>query len=424
MGRRRAVRAERVEKRREHRGVARLRAAAFAFAICLMLAGPSVLLAAEKLDVSLPGWLTSEDAAYLSGGVQKTDFSKVAGVRSFLKSIHQNAEKEIGNYIPMKAMALLANAAWQRDAIALSNGLWGWDCYPTSFGADHLYIPAQKAVCKWPRTVDPASDEGLAAFADGMNGACRRYEGVRFISYLVARSEAAAPNPARAYLGATYTAADSAAFLGGVLDDGAGEVLHSEVEDLDTYYEQFFRSDHHWRALGAVSAYNQIADALGKDPLPTDVMPVEGPLYSGAYARNSLCMVTDEPSELAYDFTAIELSKGDTTEDGNEHALYASADEQNKHWRFYDLFYNSFMTVKGTGEGRALLVCDSFGFALLRPLATGFAELTCVNSLQATANTDQSLVELLRESGAGTVLFVGDPGNFSTFCERNPQFFE
>lgn len=418
------MRAERAEKRWEQRGVARLRAAAFAFAICLMLAGPSVLLAAEKLDVSLPGWLTSEDAAYLSGGVQKTDFSKVTGVRSLLKSIHQNAEKEIGNYIPMKATALLTNAAWQRDAIALSNGLWGWDCYPTSFGADHLYIPAQKAVCKWPRTVDPASDEGLAAFADGMNGACQRYENVRFASYLVARSEAAAPNPARAYLGTTYTAADSAAFLDAALDDGAGEVLHSNVEDLDTYYEQFFRSDHHWRALGAVSAYNQIADALGKDPLPTDVVPVEGPLYSGAYARNSLCLVTDDPSELAYDFAGVELSKGDAVENGNEHALYASADAQNKHWRFYDLFYNSFTTVKGTGEGRALLVCDSFGFALLRPLATGFAELMCVNSLQATANTDQSLEELLRESGADTVLFVGDPGNFSTFCERNPQFFE
>lgn len=151
---------------------------------------------------------------------------------------------------------------------------------------------------------------------------------------------------------------------------------------------------------------------------------MEGPLYSGAYARNSLCLVTDEPTELAYDFTDVELSKGDTAEGGNEHALYVSADEQNKHWRFYDLFYNSFATVKGTGEGRALLVCDSFGFALLRPLATGFAEVACVNSLQATAETDQSLGELLRESGAGTVLFVGDPGNFSTFCERNPQFFE
>lgn len=418
------MRADRAKAGGIRASACRLRGALFAVVLCLMLAGPTILFAAERIGVELPGWLTSEDAAYLSGGVQKTDFSNVTGLRSLLKSIHQNAEKEIGNYIPMKATALLANAAWQRGAIALSNGLWDWECYPTSFGADHLYIPVQRAVCKWPRTVDPASDAGLASFGEGLDGAVRTHEGVKFVSYFVARSEAATPNPARAYLGSTYTATDSAAFVADALDSDAVEVLHSEIDDLDAYYEQFFRSDHHWRALGAANAYNQIADALGKGPLPTAVAPVEGPLYSGAYARNSLCLVTDEPTELAYDFTDVELSKGDTAEGGNEHALYVSANEQNKHWRFYDLFYNSFATVKGTGEGRALLVCDSFGFALLRPLATGFAEAACVNSLQATAETDQSLGELLRESGADTVLFVGDPGNFSTFCERNPQFFE
>ena len=132
------MRADRAKAGVIRNGACRPRGALFTAVLCLMLAGPMVLFAVERIGVELPGWLTSEDATYLSGGVQKTDFSNVTGLRSLLKSVHQNAEKEIGNYIPMKATALLANAAWQRGAIALSNGLWGWECYPTSFGADHL----------------------------------------------------------------------------------------------------------------------------------------------------------------------------------------------------------------------------------------------------------------------------------------------
>lgn len=407
-----------------HSFAKRLRAVLFAGALCLILAGPACIFVAEKVDISLPGWLTSEDATYLSGGVQKTDLSDVEGFRAFLKRVHSAAEREIGNYVPMKATALLTNAAWQRGAIELSNLPWNWSCYPTSFGADHLYIPSQQAVCKWPRTVNPETDEGFGDFVAKLGEIAQEREDVRFVSYFVARSEAAAPNPAREYLSETFTAADSAAFMARSLEGASVDVLHSELGDLEDYYEQFFRSDHHWRALGAVNAYNQIAAACGKEPLPTEIASVDGPLYSGAYARNSLCLVTDEPSELAYDFSDAQLDKGETTEDGNAHALYQNADEQNKHWRFYDLFYNSFTRAEGMGEGRVLLVCDSFGFALLRPLAVGFEEVMCVNSLQAAAKTDQSLGQLLEESRADTVLFVGDPGNFSTFCERNPQFFQ
>ena len=76
--------------------------------------------------------------------------------------------------------------------------------------------------------------------------------------------------------------------------------------------------------------------------MPTAAVAVDGPNYSGAYARNSLCIVEDTPSRLAYDFESVRLGKDGETESGNEHKLYESATEQNKQRRFYELFYDSF----------------------------------------------------------------------------------
>lgn len=400
----------------------RVRSFVLSIVLCLFLCGPLILFGIEKLGVSLPDWVTSEGAAYLSGGMQTTSFSDVHDIRSLLKCVHADAEDEIGNHVPMKATALLANAHWQRGAISLSNMLWQWPCYPTSFGADHLYIPAQDAVCKWPRAVNPAVDEGLQDFEERLTRFAAAHKELTFVSFVVARSETSSANPARPLVPESYTASDVVSAMKEEL--GAGVVVQCEDPDsLDEYYKQFFRSDHHWRASGAVLAYNQLAGVLGKQQISSEVQRVAGPLYSGAYARNSLCLVEDEPTDLVYDFSDTLLGDGDSSEEGDAHAHYFGANEQNKHWRFYDLFYDMFPESRGVGEGKILLVCDSFGFALIRPLAVGYEEVIVVNALQASQKTDQSLEALLADAGFDTVLFVGDSGNFSTFYERNPYFF-
>ena len=49
----------------------------------------------------------------------------------------------MGNCIPMKATALLANAALQRSAIETSNALFGWECYPAFYGSSIAEMPSR-----------------------------------------------------------------------------------------------------------------------------------------------------------------------------------------------------------------------------------------------------------------------------------------
>lgn len=400
----------------------RLQSVLFSGALCLLLCGPICLFAAERAGVSLPSWFTAEDATYLSGGVEKTDLFDRQGLREILGGgFREAAETEVGNYIPCKATALLANAVLQRNAIALSNALYQWPCYPTSFGAEYLYIPEQGAVTAWPRSTDPLEDGGLLNLGDQLRAFAADNKGVSVCAYVVDMSATARTNPACPLVSESYTTSQVVDALKGCVGD-AVTVLGAGSDSLDDYYGRFFRSDHHWRASEAVRTYNEIAAWAGKDELPTATVPVDGPNYSGAYARNSLCIVEDAPSRLAYDFDSVRLEKGGVTENGNEHKLYENATEQNKHWRFYDLFYDSFTHSEGMGGGSVLLVCDSFGYALLRPLSIGYEKVSCSNALHASSKTDASLAKLIEDCGADTVVFVGHAGNYSSFVKRNPAF--
>ena len=92
----------------------------FASVLCMLLCGPALIGLASWSGVALPSWLTADDAAYLSGGIVEADPAAYASLEGFSSGEFQiAAEDAVGNCIPMKAMALLANAALQRSAIEL-----------------------------------------------------------------------------------------------------------------------------------------------------------------------------------------------------------------------------------------------------------------------------------------------------------------
>lgn len=410
--------------RREKSGTApsAIRAAVFSGVLIVLLCGPLLLFCSERCGVNLPSWLTSADASYLAGGSQEVDFLGQCNIEGVLSgNLHDAVEAEVGNYVPTKAIALVANAGIQRFAIGASNAAFGWPCYPSSFGSTDLFVPGQEAIVKWPREGKSSEVDGLTNFSESVGSIAKRHEEITFVSYVVARSEASSANPARALVGRDFTATDAVGLMGEAMADAV--VITNDPASLSEYYRLYFKSDHHWRAEGAVDAYNRLADILHKASIPEDVKKVEGPLYSGSYARNSLCLIEDIPTQLSCDFSSIELARGEESQSGNDHIRYRDASTDNKHWYFYDLFYDPFTSARGTGEGKLLLVSDSFGFSLIRPLAMGFSELNCSRALQADASTEESLEDMIDEIEPDVVLFVADPGNYATFCDRNPQFF-
>ncbi len=107
----------------------------FSVLICLLLIGPTILFCTHAVaKIPMPGWLTSEDAKYLSGGSGGGE-----GVRAKVQS-------KIENSIPFKASVLLGNAALQRSFIEVSNAPFGWECYPTYYGSGYAYVPEYDAL--------------------------------------------------------------------------------------------------------------------------------------------------------------------------------------------------------------------------------------------------------------------------------------
>ncbi len=74
----------------------------------------------------------------------------------------------MGNCIPMKAMALLANAALQRSAIEASNALFGWECYPAFYGSSIAEMPSRHRLLE---IAEKATGDTLATaqFISGMD---------------------------------------------------------------------------------------------------------------------------------------------------------------------------------------------------------------------------------------------------------------
>ena len=74
------------------------------------------------------------------------------------------------------------------------------------------------------------------------------------------------------------------------------------------------------------------------------------------------------------------------------------------------------------GEGKALLISNSYGGAVQRQLATQFAELEKASALwQGYAGPN--LEGLLQDCDADTVVFVANPTDYMTAAAVLPDFF-
>ena len=90
----------------------------------------------------------------------------------------------MGNCVPLKATALLANAAVQRSAIEASNVLFGWECYPTFYGSAIVEMPSEGRLLE---TAEKATDnvrDTISRVRDSLDAFGRRHPDQRIFVYL------------------------------------------------------------------------------------------------------------------------------------------------------------------------------------------------------------------------------------------------
>lgn len=410
----------------------KIRNIVFSALICIFLCGPAALwVAQERTLLNLPTWFTAEDARYLSGGISKAEVGKNLNLEGFANEKLQSAlESKIGNYVPIKARALLTNAGIQRKAIDLSNSFFNWDCYPTYYGSAYIFLPEQSAIATFP-AYDRNCYDRLDSFCEPIATYAKEHSTLRIKIYLADMSSTSKANPAAQYVSRVFFTQDAVDYIKNHLEDCSNIQVYTDTyTNPAEYYSYYFRSDHHWNARGALRAFETMGNQT--DPecgaiFSQGFRDVEGPLYSGSYMRAGLCPAEDKPFDLAYKFDNIALENNNSSWSGEEHELYYSADKLKQQYQFYDLYFNAtpWFKNKKPASSNAIIVIDSFGCALARPLSTEYDATFCTTALAGHNKTDLKLSEIDDNSHDVTdVIFVGCLGNYLSFVSRNPHFFE
>lgn len=396
----------------------------------LVLVAPAALFCAQRIAyIDLPEWLTTEEATYLSGGVTEVNLSTEVTLEGFKTGALQSAlEAEIGNYIPAKASLLLGNAALQRSAIAVSDGLFGWGCYPTFYGSSILYIPEYDFLTGLPIRDTEEARARLVEFSVGLARYAIEHSDKTFYVIIPGSAQLSTPLP-------------PAELIRNPLDfETVEEVLSSEWEDIPNlsssftayddpvnFINDFYHTDGHWNGYGALRAYENLAVELTQLDTVTTKELIDGPVFNGQSARQGLMVMNYPTVEPKLDTSSISVESGASgwllSED---YRLMFKDFPLEAEFNFYASWYGrdgDAVILNDVRDDNVLLISDSFGDAFRWLLAQSFHRVSNYMDLRAGSQGGVTLQERISQSGADTIIFVAQPSDYLSFLERCPNYF-
>jgi len=188
------------------------------------------------------------------------------------------------------------------------------------------------------------------------------------------------------------------------------------------YKRDFYKTDHHWNAVGADRGYREVLAILAPaaQPIPHPAEPIRIPyLFSGSHARavGASGVITEEIT--AYDYALPEVSvtfNRETTSTPNYGGRQfflsgAAAGSTVTYADFYgyDVSRIVFDNPHDSGGEHVLLIGDSFDNAILWLLAGHFDTLHSVDLRQYEAEMGEkfSFSRYAAENGITRVMFIG-----------------
>ena len=147
----------------------------------------------------------------------------------------------------------------------------------------------------------------------------------------------------------------------------------------------YYRTDHHWTTLGAYFAYSQLCDLLGLTPFDLDShQAVEIPDFYGTFYSRARTWNAQPDTLTYYDLdnpmTIYTVTGAGMPDAGETTGLYdlAKLGVYDK----YAVFLhgnNGLSRVEGDGEGRILVIKDSYANSLVPFLTANYAEIDVVD---------------------------------------------
>ena len=167
----------------------------------------------------------------------------------------------------------------------------------------------------------------------------------------------------------------------------AGGVYLPLKDALSAHKDEYiyYRTDHHWTTLGAYYAYSELCGALGLEPFDravhtaVDVPDFYGTFYSRARTWNA------QPDTLTYydldnPLTIYTVTGPGMPTEGQTTGLY-DLDKLDVYDKYAAFLHgnNGLSRVEGDGEGRILVVKDSYANSLIPFLTANYAEIDVVD---------------------------------------------
>lgn len=416
-----------------------LRSILFSAALLFFTCSPIVLFATNYIDKNaIPTILSNEKAVYLEGAGPTTRIKDVANLDGFLsKDLQTIIEEKVGNFIPFKADAILCNAALQRSAIAASNMLFNWSCYPTFFSSLYVSMPSADIVIPMGRSHTEAMEKGAQSFVDAINKARENNPDVRFVYQTIDDTYSSAINPSQPLTSNALSEEWIEEVALSRLDPEI-EVVKESIDGIDEIGTQWYSSEHHWTIDRAIQAYNEVAALLGLtiyDNLPLHEV---SPEWQGGSARNGLCM--DYPSTLwdtDIDFSSLEVSvdggpfsdlsargnRGPTTKEG-----YSGKDSLYAFYNYYHWYYGtpkSEVIYKNTSSnnGKTLLfVQQSYGVPLEPYFAMNYDTTICIDPANRSAK--MTLDEYIEKYDVDDVVIQMGSIAYTNIAKNSSNLFE
>ena len=190
----------------------------------------------------------------------------------------------------------------------------------------------------------------------------------------------------------------------------AGGVYLPLKDALSAHQDEYiyYRTDHHWTTQGAYYAYSELCSALGLEPFDraahtaVDVPDFYGTFYSRARTWNA------QPDTLTYydldnPLTIYTVTGPGMPTEGQTTGLY-DLDKLDVYDKYAAFLHgnNGLSRVEGDGEGRILVIKDSYANSLVPFLTANYAQIDVVD----LRNYNYGLDALIAENGYDQILVL------------------
>lgn len=217
------------------------------------------------------------------------------------------------------------------------------------------------------------------------------------------------------YKGITDSQNEALNYLKGKLDPGIITINVYDALNLHTDEYIYFRTDHHWTALGAYYGYCAFMDARGENPVPLERyrrLDLEGFLGS-SYTKTLDKSLEENPDTVSVyiPFTGHEFIVYDGTEAREAEVIdlqYADS-KTDKYLVFISTGVGTWSVIKTAVKNgqRILVIKDSFGNALVPFLLPHYEEIYIVDSrFYSIGATGKNILQFIEDNGINEVLFM------------------